>query len=85
MVRQANYDESVSAISERLGVSPNTVHTYRERLYRKLNVSSFCQVVAVTFGAHVALSSARVDSGDAIDLVPLKVGVGDDVARLGDG
>ena len=40
MVHQANYDESVSAIAERLGVSPHTVHTYRERLYRKLRSGS---------------------------------------------
>jgi DNA-binding CsgD family transcriptional regulator len=53
MVWQANYDESVTGIARRLGLSPNTVHTYRERLYRKLGVSSFCQVIAIVFATHL--------------------------------
>jgi hypothetical protein len=36
-----------------MGISPNTVHTYRDRLYRKLGVGSFCQVIAIAFGSYV--------------------------------
>jgi DNA-binding CsgD family transcriptional regulator len=61
MVRQANYDESVAAIAAALHVSPNTVHTYRERLYRKLGVDSFCQVIAVLFGAYAAIRAGRAN------------------------
>lgn len=60
MIRLANYDENVSVIAAHLGLSPNTVHTYRERLYRKLGVSSFCQVIAVVFAAHLVVEQARL-------------------------
>jgi DNA-binding CsgD family transcriptional regulator len=55
MIRQACYDDNVAVMAKRMGLSQHTIHTYRERLYRKLGVRSFCQVVAVAFGAYVAL------------------------------
>jgi DNA-binding CsgD family transcriptional regulator len=59
MVWHANYDESVAAIATCLGISENTVHTYRNRLYKKLGVSSFCQVLAIVFATHVGLHSRQ--------------------------
>ena len=40
-------DEKESAIGRRLGISPHTVHTYVERLYRKLGVASRVQLIVV--------------------------------------
>jgi DNA-binding CsgD family transcriptional regulator len=34
------------AIGDKLGISPHTVHTYLERLYRKLGVSSRVELTA---------------------------------------
>lgn len=49
MIRAACHDESVTALARELSVSPHTIHTYRERLYRKLQVRSFSQVMVVSF------------------------------------
>ncbi len=38
-------DEKESVIANRLGISPHTVHTHFERLYRKLSVHSRCQLL----------------------------------------
>lgn len=54
MVRVSFYDESVVEIARRLGVSSHTVHTYRERVFRKLGVHSFCQVISIVFAAYLA-------------------------------
>ena len=59
MVRSAFYDECVDHIACSLGISQHTVHSYRERLYRKLGVNSFCQVFAVCFATHITLERDR--------------------------
>jgi DNA-binding CsgD family transcriptional regulator len=46
-------DESEAAIATQLGISSHTVHTHLERLYRKLNVTSRCQVVLRLFRAYI--------------------------------
>lgn len=38
-------DDKESTIAHQLGISPHTVHTYVERVYRKLAVNSRVQVV----------------------------------------
>lgn len=38
-------DRTESSIAEKLGISPHTVHTHVERLYRKLGVGSRTQLV----------------------------------------
>jgi DNA-binding CsgD family transcriptional regulator len=48
-------DDRASGIADRLCISSHTVHTHLERLYRKLGVSSRCQVVARLFAAHMML------------------------------
>jgi DNA-binding CsgD family transcriptional regulator len=67
LVRQANYDERVSVMSARLGLSPNTIHAYRGRLFRKLGVNNFCQVIAIVFGVHMALERERARIGMRCD------------------
>jgi len=49
-----NREETIAAT---LAISPHTVHTYLERLYRKLGVTSRCQVVARMFQEYVELAS----------------------------
>jgi DNA-binding CsgD family transcriptional regulator len=55
LVHHACYDETVDGLAARLGLSPHTVHTYRERVYRKLGVSSVAQVLSVVFAMHLSL------------------------------
>jgi len=42
-------DLKESAIADALGVSPHTVHTHLERLYRKLGISGRCAAVVRVF------------------------------------
>jgi len=49
-------DERVSAIAHELRLSEATVHTYRERLFRKLDVRSCAQAIAKAFATYVELS-----------------------------
>jgi DNA-binding CsgD family transcriptional regulator len=53
VVRLILRDESEAGIATALGISSHTVHTHLERLYRKLNVTSRCQVVIRLFRAYV--------------------------------
>lgn len=47
---QCIFDDEVEAgISRRLGISEHTVHTYVDRLYRKLAVSSRCELLVRVF------------------------------------
>ena len=52
-------DERTASISRDLGLSEATVHTYRERLFRKLGVRSCAQLIAATFAAYVELNLER--------------------------
>lgn len=47
---------SQSDMANCLGISIHTVHTHLERLYRKLGVSSKCQVVVQLFATYFVLS-----------------------------
>lgn len=51
------HDDSEQAIADHLGISSHTVHTHMERLFRKLNVSSRCQVVVRIFQAYLRLTA----------------------------
>ena len=48
-------DERITAISNELGISQATVHTYRERLFRKVGVCSCAQLVALAFATYIEL------------------------------
>ncbi len=57
IVEYAFDDEKELAMAEMLGISPHTVHTHVERLYRKLGVRSRVELVAKI--AFEALTLAR--------------------------
>jgi DNA-binding CsgD family transcriptional regulator len=52
-------NERITAISNELGISAATVHTYRERLFRKLGVSSCAQLIAVSFATYVEITQGQ--------------------------
>ncbi len=52
-------DDSEAVIAELLGMSPHTVHTHLERLYKKLGVNSRCETVVRIFAEYVALENPR--------------------------
>ena len=52
---QCIFDDHVEArIALELGISEHTVHTHVERLYRKLGVSSRCELLVSVFAEHLA-------------------------------
>jgi DNA-binding NarL/FixJ family response regulator len=46
-------DETEAAIALELGISAHTVHTYLERLYRKLGVASRSAAIVRVFGEYI--------------------------------
>ena len=53
------HDLKEAAIASRLGISPHTVHTYLERIYRKLSVNSRVQMVVRVVTEHLFLKSQQ--------------------------
>jgi DNA-binding CsgD family transcriptional regulator len=53
------HDEPEVLIAAELGISSHTVHTHLERIYRKLRVSSRCQLVLRIFREYVKLEDVR--------------------------
>ncbi len=51
-------DEHVATISQRLGIDEGTVHTYRERLFRKVGVRTCAQLLAAAFATYLELNFA---------------------------
>lgn len=43
------------AIAVRLGISPHTVHTHLDRIYRKINVGNRCDLVLKVFASYLML------------------------------
>ncbi len=58
IVRTVFDDEKEVAIASRLQISPHTVHTYLERIYRKLAVKSRLQMVVRVMGEYLLHSPA---------------------------
>ena len=54
IIRYLSIDEPEASIAHRLGISPHTVHSHVERLYRKLGVNSRAQVVLRLFAEYVS-------------------------------
>ena len=61
-------DEKELAIAKQLGISAHTVHTYLERLYRKVGVASRSELIVRVFAEHLSVSvdSAGGHGGSAI-------------------
>ena len=60
---QCMFDDEIEAeIARRLKMSPHTVHTHLERLYRKMDVHSGRAVVLRVFREYVALNSSETAS-----------------------
>ena len=59
-------DNRDDSIAEELAISRHTVHTYLERLYRKVGASSRSQVVTRIFQQYVALENAGRDRRRAL-------------------
>lgn len=53
-----------TTIANSLDLSPHTVHTYIERLYRKLGVASRCELLIRIFGEHLTLNPIRAQAGE---------------------
>jgi DNA-binding NarL/FixJ family response regulator len=58
-------DQKESAIAAEMGISPYTVNTYVQRLYRKLDVCSRVQLIVHLMAAHRALSTNDSERADA--------------------
>jgi DNA-binding NarL/FixJ family response regulator len=52
--------ESEARLAERLGISTHTVHTYIDRLYRRLAVRSRCELVVRIFEVYVTATRPGV-------------------------
>lgn len=57
--RRALYDERASSLANDLGLSVDTIRTYRNRVFRKLDVRSMTQAIAYAFSVYVQLSRAE--------------------------
>jgi DNA-binding NarL/FixJ family response regulator len=57
-------DQKEDAIAAEMGISPHTVNTYVQRLYRKLDVCSRVQLIVRLMAAHLALSTANSNRAD---------------------
>jgi len=58
IVRSILSDPTEASIALQLGMSEHTVHTHLERLYRKLGVSSRCQLIVRIFAEYLSLESS---------------------------
>jgi len=66
VVRFVFDDAGEAAMARQLSISHHTVHTHLERLYRKLGVSSRCELLVRVFREALAVrSQARSTSVDA--------------------
>lgn len=63
IARCALRNDKMVTIAAHLGVSPHTVHTYRERLFRKLGIGGAAELVAVLFVAYIDLTKRCEDRG----------------------
>src|SRR5262245_41916499 len=55
-------DEKEAAIAEHLGISPHTVHSHLERLYRKVGVTSRAALVRRIFAEYLSEATTVDDS-----------------------
>jgi DNA-binding CsgD family transcriptional regulator len=65
ILRCVFYDERSASLARSLQLSQNTVHAYRERLFRKLDVESMTQAIAHVFAVYVMLHRANAADDQA--------------------
>lgn len=58
-------DDKELSMAYQLHISPHTVHTYIQRIYRKLGVSSRCELVVRVFGEYLDAPSGDLSTSDA--------------------
>lgn len=61
IAQSALRNDKVACIAVQLRLSPHTIHTYRERLFRKLGVRSNAELVGLLFATHVAFSRSEAE------------------------
>ncbi len=66
IVQQVFDGEKELAIARNLGISSHTVHTYFGRLYRKLGVSSRCELIVAVLAHFV--TRGHLGKGESTDL-----------------
>lgn len=62
IIRGVFKDQKEATIAGRLGISPHTVHTYLERVFRKLGVNSRVQVVV-----RIVAELRQLEQGPALE------------------
>ncbi len=71
ILRSAMVDDRTTVIARTLSLSCGTVHTYRDRMYRKVGVASMTQLVARAFAVHLQLELAEKESRIPTLVVPI--------------
>lgn len=64
----ANYSES--AIARQLTISPHTVHSHVDRLYRKLHIGSRCELIVRLFAAYIHIETRSRPDPSLLDSSP---------------
>jgi DNA-binding CsgD family transcriptional regulator len=63
---------SIAEMSQRMGISQHTTHTYRGRLYSKLDARNLAEVVAIVFATHVMISRRKLGDDNSIWERPMR-------------
>ena len=64
IIRGFFLQETEMAAALRLGLSPHTVHTYVQRIHRKLGSADRCSAVIRVFMAYLAVTGVPVDPNE---------------------
>jgi len=70
IVRQIFDDRTEADIARELGISPHTVHTYVERIFHKLNVTSRVQLVVRVVEQQNTLATAPIADSSRLRIAP---------------
>jgi DNA-binding NarL/FixJ family response regulator len=75
ILRCALVDDRTAVIARTLSLSCGTIHTYRDRMYKKVGVASMTQLVARAFAVQLQLELAEHESPIPV-FTPLKSSAG---------
>lgn len=76
ILRCALVDDRTAVIARTLSLSCGTIHTYRDRIYKKVGVASMTQLVARAFAVHLQLELAEHESRIPTIVVPVNSSTG---------